>query len=70
MSPPDAGEHPKQSDQPGVVTEARLIKPARDGLLLLLRLSAGPGWALISRADIFDLQHGQMSSGLMEWPQG
>lgn len=33
-------------------------------------LSAGPGRALISRASTFDLQVGQISSGLIEWPQG
>ena len=34
-------------------------------------LGAGPGRALISRASIFDLQHGQTSSGFdLAWPQG
>jgi hypothetical protein len=31
--------------------------------------SAGSGRALISRGSIFDLRLGQMSSGLIEWPQ-
>jgi len=33
-------------------------------------LRAGPGRALVSRASIFNSQLGQMSLGLIVWPQG